>query len=159
MSDYLSRDPDRINGNQRARRARMRRLDYMPGKDALAVIEIKRAQYRPGSWQATNSAVLDAIVLEWADATGINYREVSRPVTSVRRPELIDAYTRANDFGARLPTSCGARTQAGTPCRSRPLPGKRRCKWHGGASTGPKTSEGRTKALANLTQFRPRRSN
>jgi hypothetical protein len=26
---------------------------------------------------------------------------------------------------------------------TRPMPGKRRCKFHGGASTGPKTSEGR----------------
>ena len=38
---------------------------------------------------------------------------------------------------------CGARTRKGSPCRSKPLPGKRRCKFHGGMSTGPKTPEGR----------------
>lgn len=38
---------------------------------------------------------------------------------------------------------CGARTRKGTPCRAKALPGKTRCKFHGGASTGPKTPEGR----------------
>ena len=41
------------------------------------------------------------------------------------------------------PKSCGARTRKGTPCRAKALPGKRRCKFHGGMSTGPKTPEGR----------------
>lgn len=40
---------------------------------------------------------------------------------------------------------CGARTRKGTPCRSQSLPGKTRCKFHGGASTGPKTEEGRSR--------------
>ena len=31
---------------------------------------------------------------------------------------------------------CGAKTRAGTPCKRPPLAGKRRCKLHGGASTG-----------------------
>lgn len=31
---------------------------------------------------------------------------------------------------------CGAATRAGTPCKRSPLAGKRRCKLHGGASTG-----------------------
>lgn len=38
---------------------------------------------------------------------------------------------------------CGARTRKGTPCRAKALPGKMRCKYHGGMSTGPKTPEGR----------------
>lgn len=41
------------------------------------------------------------------------------------------------------PQKCGALTRKGTPCRCKPMPGKRRCKFHGGASTGPKTPEGR----------------
>ncbi len=31
---------------------------------------------------------------------------------------------------------CGAQTRAGTPCKRSPLAGKRRCRLHGGASTG-----------------------
>ncbi|WP_319825926.1 HGGxSTG domain-containing protein [Thalassovita sp.] len=38
---------------------------------------------------------------------------------------------------------CGAKTRKGTPCRAKSLPGKKRCKFHGGASTGPRTAEGR----------------
>lgn len=49
-----------------------------------------------------------------------------------------------------------ARRRDGKPCRALNEPGKRRCKWHGGLSTGPKTAEGRAKALANLRQYRER---
>lgn len=38
---------------------------------------------------------------------------------------------------------CGAKTRKGTPCRCKSEPGKRRCKFHGGMSTGAKTAEGR----------------
>ncbi|WP_428849225.1 HGGxSTG domain-containing protein [Thetidibacter halocola] len=38
---------------------------------------------------------------------------------------------------------CGARTRKGTPCRAKSEPGKRRCRFHGGCSTGPRTPEGR----------------
>ncbi|MFD0982561.1 HGGxSTG domain-containing protein [Tropicimonas aquimaris] len=38
---------------------------------------------------------------------------------------------------------CGARTRKGTPCRAKSEPGKKRCRLHGGMSTGPKTEEGR----------------
>lgn len=49
---------------------------------------------------------------------------------------------RAREVGS-YGQKCGAQTRKGTPCRCKPLPGKRRCKFHGGASTGPKTPEGR----------------
>lgn len=39
--------------------------------------------------------------------------------------------------------ACGAKTRKGTPCRCKSEPGRRRCKFHGGMSTGPKTPEGR----------------
>ena len=93
-------------------------------------------------------------------------------------PEFIDASTRANDSGlchakrarARvnnfggLPASanqarviCGAkRRRDGQPCQALSVPGKLRCKWHGGASTGPITDEGRVKSMANLRQNRRR---
>jgi hypothetical protein len=32
--------------------------------------------------------------------------------------------------------TCNAKTRAGTPCKRSPLAGKRRCRLHGGASTG-----------------------
>ena len=55
---------------------------------------------------------------------------------------------------------CGARTRSGAPCqapavwdRERNRPRNGRCRMHGGLSTGPRTPEGRARALANL---RPR---
>lgn len=40
---------------------------------------------------------------------------------------------------------CGAKTRAGAPCKARAVPGKRRCRQHGGRSTGPRTPEGRAR--------------
>lgn len=38
---------------------------------------------------------------------------------------------------------CGARTRSGRPCRAKSEPGKQRCRFHGGMSTGPKSEAGR----------------
>lgn len=43
---------------------------------------------------------------------------------------------------ARRRVRCGAKTRKGAPCRAKSLPGKRRCKFHGGMSTGARTPEG-----------------
>jgi hypothetical protein len=40
---------------------------------------------------------------------------------------------------------CGACNRQGKPCGVRVEPGKRRCRFHGGLSTGPKTTAGRAK--------------
>lgn len=42
-----------------------------------------------------------------------------------------------------LRPECGAKTRKGEPCDEPVVPGKRRCRSHGGLSTGPKTEEGR----------------
>jgi hypothetical protein len=38
---------------------------------------------------------------------------------------------------------CGSRNRNGRECRAFPVRGSRRCKWHGGMSTGPLTPEGK----------------
>lgn len=183
---YLSKDRDHLNKGQRQRRARNPRIDYYPSQDALAVIEAKRGRWLP--WN-NKSGILDAIVTQWADLTGIKYRKVENAKSSVMSPEIDNQYARTSDFGAKLganatdpaPLSgitahfgqararelstvarakknhviCGASARTGKPCRGKSLPGKRRCKWHGGCSTGPRTDAGKAKAKANLKQFRP----
>ena len=154
------------NKSQRDRRARNPRIDYYPSPRALFAIDSKRGRYYPLN---TNSGVLDAIVCEWAGLTGIKYRKVESPKTSAGGPELSDDYARAYDFGverpeyppaSRAPThaersQCGAkRHRDGQPCQSRPEPGKYRCRFHGGKSTGPRTEEGKARSLANLRQAR-----
>ena len=46
------------------------------------------------------------------------------------------------DRAAKRRVPCGAKTRKGTPCRCLSEPGKRRCKFHGGMSTGARTAEG-----------------
>lgn len=45
--------------------------------------------------------------------------------------------------------TCGAKTQAGTPCKLTTLYDSGRCKWHGGLSTGPKTEAGKEQSRIN----------
>lgn len=165
---YLSHDRAHLASMQRKRRERMVRIDYMPDRTAVAILQARRMQLRPGSPSATNSALLDAIVTEWAQLTGIKYGEEPKAPTSGRRPEFSDTFARANDSGFCHPTkgqakatgsmvrvTCGARRRRdGLPCQALSVPGKRRCKWHGGCATGPRTDEGRTRSLLNLRQFK-----
>ena len=49
-------------------------------------------------------------------------------------------------------TKCGAKTRSGAPFAKFPMEGKRRCRLHGGLSTGPKTNEGRAAISAANTK-------
>ena len=53
---------------------------------------------------------------------------------------------------AQTPIKCGAKTRSGGPCAKVPMVGKRRCRLHGGLSTGPKTPEGRAAISAANTK-------
>ena len=65
-------------------------------------------------------------------------------------------YTRQNQESEKNRT-CGANAKRSCkPCRMKPLPGRARCKFHGGKSTGPKSLEGKIKALSGLVQYRKR---
>lgn len=233
------------NASQRARRARIARIDYYPSPDALALIESRRTRYGRTN---NNSGIIDTIIAEWAALAGLKQSEIDKlktpatppgiaeqsarmRITSEFRtstrarmtsdnlakcasartgvspatpefllpsqaragandfdprhatpahppaqntPEFLTAFTRANESGfchakragahannsGSLPTGnkarviCGARRRRdGEPCQGLSVPGKLRCKWHGGASTGPRTDEGRARSMANLRQY------
>ena len=53
---------------------------------------------------------------------------------------------------AQTPIKCGAKTRSGAPCTKFPMEGKRRCRLHGGLSTGPKTPAGRAAISAANTK-------
>jgi hypothetical protein len=78
--------------------------------------------------------------------------EAPRPATEI--PAKASEVTRARARFLPLAGKCGAKTRSGNPCGAKGLPRTKRCKWHGGKSTGPRTPEGRGRALANLKQFR-----
>ena len=163
------------NACQRSRRKRYPRIDYYPSAEALELVRANLGDRYPDN---ILSGVLDRIVTEWAEAngqrTGINNQEISKPMTAAERAG-ISRHLRAGayDFGDGLPlwteswlaakkakqesrrVICGARRHRdGQPCRAKSEPGKLRCKWHGGRSTGPRSDEGKARALANLKQNR-----
>lgn len=65
-----------------------------------------------------------------------------------------------DDDGSPLPygqrPECDANVRSGRKCRNRVVPGKTKCRLHGGASSGPKTAEGRAR-IAEAQRKRWRR--
>jgi len=155
MADgYLSRDRDHLARMQRERRRLQRRIDYMPSKEAEAIFLARQAEERPGSASATNSAVLDAILIQWAELTGNNYEEIEPPM-SLGRTHSVETFPGSSmtlpATRNRLRVPCGAkRHRDGQPCQALSEPGKRRCRFHGGRSTGPRTPEGKARVAQNL---------
>lgn len=133
----------------------MVRIDYMPSCEAQAVLQAMRVR-QTSAVLATNSAVLNAILFDWAKQNEIGYVEAIMAMTSASFPEFNDRSARAYDFGNRPQcVPCGARRHRdGQPCEARPEPGKSRCRFHGGRSTGPRTEGGKARSLANLRRGR-----
>lgn len=157
MTDgYLSRDRERIARLQRERRRRFTRIDYMPSNEAGAIFEARQAEERKGSASGTNSAVLDAILIEWAELTGINYGQIEKPMSLEAKAGPPSSKTLARKKQPSwLRVICGAkRHRDGEPCRAKSEPGKRRCRFHGGRSTGPRTPEGKARVAQNLLRTR-----
>src|SRR6202521_6463985 len=79
-----------------------------------------------GAREACSSADC-GIGAQWTEMLAVGLDEDGSPLRRKRRP------------------TCGAKNRAGNPCRVRVEPGKRRCRFHGGLSTGPRTAEGRAR--------------
>lgn len=76
---------------------------------------------------------------EWADRMEAREQALASEIA-----ELVARQDRARAVAAaRRRVRCGARTRKGTPCRALSEPGKKRCKFHGGKSTGARTPEGK----------------
>ena len=48
---------------------------------------------------------------------------------------------------------CGARTRTGAPCKRKPIPGKKRCRNHGGLNRSDRTPQGRINAGKGLREW------
>ena len=169
-NDHRSMDRQRLNSAQRKRRGSRPRIDYYPSPESMAIIESRRTRYAPTN---SNGRILEVILAEWATLTGLKRTPIEPPVIadtrarsspSVRGEAIRNCHTRnarpralARITSELLPPKaalrvpCGARRRRdGLPCEALSVPGKRRCRWHGGYSTGPRTEDGRARALANL---------
>lgn len=70
-------------------------------------------------------------------------RLIDRPgMMAFIEAQIAAANEREAARAARRRIVCGAKTRKGTPCRNKSEPGKKRCKFHGGKSTGARTPEG-----------------
>lgn len=86
----------------------------------------------------------DAVPEYWASIAraggwGVSILEAERQAREAARQRWARIEVEA---AAKRRVQCGAKTRKGTPCRCQSEPGKRRCKFHGGKSTGPRTPEG-----------------
>ncbi|TNC74573.1 HGGxSTG domain-containing protein [Rubellimicrobium roseum] len=61
------------------------------------------------------------------------------------RPSFVSVSVSSAPGSTQQPALCGARTRKGLSCRNKPEPGRTRCKFHGGKSTGPGTADGRAR--------------
>lgn len=74
----------------------------------------------------------------WADR--LRAEEMAREAAICAR--IVKWEAARAERAAKRQVRCRAKTRKGTPCRALSLPGKRRCKFHGGMSTGARTPEG-----------------
>lgn len=82
---------------------------------------------------------------EWGQTSGKLDAEVELKIAAWRARAALRA--------AGLRVLCGAKTRKDTPCRNMSEPGRKRCKFHGGKSTGAKTPEG----IARIAEAQRRR--
>lgn len=76
------------------------------------------------------------------DPDGRQYWVWERPL-----PPISQLLKRMAKWKHKYRPRCGAKTKKnGQPCQCKVVPGKKRCKWHGGLSTGPRTPEGKERA-------------
>jgi len=139
------------NATQRERRKRLDRVDYYPSPTARATLEAVRD---PRAQLGTNSQILDFIVSDWARLVGVQDPELMDNYARTRM-SLHQEATEARTFSSKpmraLRVVCGAKRRSdGKPCEALSVPGRLRCKWHGGFSTGPRTVEGKARVAANL---------
>lgn len=94
------------------------------------------------------------------EALGLSWKEAEESLTWTRQTQVEVEKMRAGagarhgvffDYsepgGTNAPRKprieCGAKTRAGGFCKAKAVDGKKRCRMHGGLSTGPKTQAGR----------------
>src|SRR6266404_8560759 len=96
-----------------------------------------------------NFASAEALTGEHHCSLSENRTRMSR--SNLSRKALVSADAECGLSHTGLPLKrkfrprCCAKTRAGAPCIMRVVPGKRRCRFHGGLSTGPKTKAARAR--------------
>jgi hypothetical protein len=79
--------------------------------------------------------------------------QLQKPVKAERQPS--PPFEPSGPLTGRQRKRCGARARSkgGAPCQCKVVPGRTRCKFHGGMSTGPKTPEGRARSSEGARRY------
>lgn len=96
----------------------------------------------------------DAMLVELADGSRrwLPKFAVIDPDAMLVDEDLLDDSCSMTDENGRV--ICGAKSKrSGKPCKRSPAAGRTRCKFHGGASTGARTPEGKAKAALSLRRL------
>jgi hypothetical protein len=93
----------------------------------------------------------------------VNALQLELSLASVCSTRIATQEHRKDDQMSREDTAiCGTRNRRGLPCQCKLLLKGGRCKFHGGMSTGPKTAEGKARAVeamrAGLERWRMQRT-
>jgi hypothetical protein len=150
-------------------------LDY-PKTSLIAVPDSFWAEliaYRASSLQALalvnrnriNRLTLDeaaetlesSLTIKRIETRGIDFalRKASERAKGFKRYHIESAlWDREHAKAVNRRVACGARKKDGSQCRAMTEPGRNRCRFHGGRSTGPRTAEGMRNALSCLPQYR-----
>ena len=137
--------------------------------NARAHAECAKAGLAMGRWQKSVTEAWAAIALtveaqrQWAAHAATLPDDEKRKLFREWWAQAAAAEA-AGRYVPRFPTylrglTCGTIKRDGRPCGSKTLCANGRCKFHGGASTGPTSPEGRARALANLKLGRGKRGN
>lgn len=123
--------------------------------DDAAAVRLHRLEAKVAALDAREAREDGRIVAELAEVLafcrGVLLGAAARHVARLARFVELTAASIART------SRCGASTRAGGRCRGPRVPGHGRCKLHGGASTGPRSAEGKARALAALARVNAKR--
>jgi transcriptional regulator with XRE-family HTH domain len=113
---------------------------------ALGLPPISRLCARAGGWGLTSGLAAKPRNYAQARGRGVSpFARLDAEIEVILAKESARRRAIAIARAARRRVPCKARTRKGTACRNLSEPGKARCKFHGGKSTGPKTPEGKAR--------------
>lgn len=88
--------------------------------------------------------------LTLGDPANLSPEARSKLVAMLQRVWDREVKKRARKKKAKERVVCGAKIGPGVLCYLKSEPGKKRCRYHGGQSTGPRTQAGKARSAANL---------
>jgi hypothetical protein len=121
-------------------------------KEAVRKAAIEAALAKPPPPRVSKENWTDWNRYGWFVCPGKWQRTCSNPVCSIgatcKRLAELGLVGDGSPLRRKERPRCDARTRQGSCCLVRVEPGKRRCRFHGGLSTGPRTAEGKARIAA-----------